>query len=287
METKGQERTALITGASSGIGLELARRMLSEGWQVVALNRSGFPEDDPLIRDSLGTGKLRVYRADLSDFDSLRAALGQIKAREEKLDLLFNNAGGSFPELLFSKQGRELHYEVQTVVPFILFMELKELLRRGSLKTVINTSTNAFDFVRRFDADTLERPPTFKKLLGPYATTKLALSLWTRELGPRVAAEGFKLHSVDPGSNNTLRDGKNPGLPFFALLIMKWVAPPPNRGASRLHDAAVDGNGNAPGAYIRNGVAKELRFVEQGQKVLEKVSAIYEREFRSPKPNLV
>ncbi|MCP3138634.1 SDR family NAD(P)-dependent oxidoreductase [Pyxidicoccus xibeiensis] len=282
METQGQDRTALITGASSGIGLELTRRMLSEGWQVVALNRSEFPQDDPLLRDSLGTGRLRVYRADLSDFDSLRAAVAQIKAREAKLDVLFNNAGGSFPELTFSKQGRELHYEVQTVVPYILFMELKELLRKGSLRTVINTSTNAFDFIRRFDADTLERPPTFKKLLGPYAATKLAMALWTREVAPLAAADGITLRSVDPGGNNTLRGPKTSGLPFYAVILMKLFMPHPSRGASLLYEGALGTREKGSGVYLRNGVARELRFREQGAKVLDRVRAIHEREFVRP-----
>ncbi|MET3208315.1 UNVERIFIED_CONTAM: hypothetical protein ABIC26_001251 [Paenibacillus sp. PvR008] len=48
------------------------------------------------------------------------------------------------PELTFSKQGRELQFELQTVVPCIMMMELKELLLKGTLKTVVNTSTSAF-----------------------------------------------------------------------------------------------------------------------------------------------
>jgi NAD(P)-dependent dehydrogenase (short-subunit alcohol dehydrogenase family) len=279
METSGQERTALITGASSGIGLELTRRLLSEGWQVIALNRSGFSAEDARIQEALERKQLRVYRVDLSDFDNLRQALERIKAAEARIDLLFNNAGGSFPELTFSKQGRELHFEVQVVVPYILTMELKELLQRGTLKTVVNTSSNAFKFVKRLDPDTLERPATFKKLFGPYATTKLALSLWTRELAPRISAEGIRVLSVDPGGNNTLRSGKDSGLPLPVALLMKLFFPHPSRGASLLLEAAVDGRGVPTGAYVTNGAPKALQCVEQGPKVLAKVSAIYEREF--------
>ncbi|WP_164007022.1 SDR family NAD(P)-dependent oxidoreductase [Pyxidicoccus trucidator] len=282
MKTAGQERTALITGASSGIGLELTRKLLSEGWQVIALNRSGFAQDDVRIEDALSRKQLRVYTADLADFDSLRQALARLKAAEEKVDLLFNNAGGSFPTLTFSKQGRELHFELQTVVPYILLMELTELLKRGNLKTVINTSSNAFKFVKRWDPDTLERPATFKKLFGPYATTKLALSLWTQELGPRVASEGIKVLSVDPGGNNTLRRGKDSGLPLPVELVMKLFFPHPSRGASLLYDAAVGARGGPSGAYVTNGAPKELPFTEHGPRVLEKVSDIYAREFAAP-----
>ncbi|WP_257463545.1 SDR family NAD(P)-dependent oxidoreductase [Archangium lipolyticum] len=279
MKTEGHGRTALITGASSGIGLELTRRLLSEGWQVIALNRSGFPEGDALLQASLARKQLRVYRADLTDFDSLKLALGQLKAAEEKIDVLFNNAGGSFESLGFSKQGRELHFEVQTVVPYILIMELKEHLRRGASKTVINTSSNVFRTTRRFDPDTLERPATFKKLFGPYSTTKLAMTLWTRELAPKLAAEGIKLLGVDPGPNNTLRSGKTSGFPFYMKPLVRLFFPPPSRGASRLYDAALGASGVSSGAYVTNGKVTELGFAEQGRKVLERVRAIHEREF--------
>ncbi len=205
--------------------------------------------------------------------------MAQLKAGEEPIDVLFNNAGGSFPELGFSKQGRELHYEVQTVVPYILVMELREQLRRGRLKTVVNTSSNVFQFIKRFDPDTLERPKTFRKLFGPYATSKLAMSLWGRELAPQVAAEGIKILSVDPGGNNTQRRGNRSGLPLFVQALMRFFFPPPSHGASLLYEAALGGSANPSGVYLTKGKARELGFAEHGRKVLEKVGAIHAREF--------
>ncbi|MEM5594375.1 hypothetical protein AAHH67_26260 [Niallia circulans] len=69
----------------------------------------------------------------MADFRQLKSALKLIKEKETKLDALFNNAGGSFSKLVFSPQGRELHYEIQTVVPFIITMELLDLLKKESL----------------------------------------------------------------------------------------------------------------------------------------------------------
>ncbi|WP_437931524.1 SDR family NAD(P)-dependent oxidoreductase [Sorangium sp. So ce291] len=279
MKTREHDKIALITGANHGIGLELTRRLLSEGFQVIALNRSGFPEEDPLIRESVERRRLRVHRADLSDFESLRRALGAIKASEEKIDVLFNNAGGSVPELTFSRQGRELHFELQTVVPYVIAMELRELLRRGALKTVVNTSSNAFDMTKRFDPDALERPASFKQLFGPYATSKLALSLWTREVAPLLEGEGIKIRSVDPGANNTLRKGKRSGLPFFVEALMRFFFPPPTQGASRLYEAAFGASRELSGVYLRKDRARDLPFREHGPRVLEKVRSIHEREF--------
>ncbi|MGK3998561.1 SDR family NAD(P)-dependent oxidoreductase [Sorangium sp. So ce1024] len=284
MNTTEYDKVALITGSSHGIGLELTRRLLSEGFQVIALNRSAFPEDDPLLQESLERRRLRVHRADLSDFESLRRALDAIKASEEKIDVLFNNAGGSVPELTFSKQGRELHFELQTVVPYVIAMELRELLRRGALKTVVNTSTNAFDMTRRFDPDALERPASFKQLFGPYAASKLALSLWTREVAPLLERDGIRIRSVDPGPNNTLRKGKRSGLPFYLAPLMRFFSHP-SQGASRLYEAAFGASRELSGVYLRKDRTRDLPFREHGPRVLEKVRSIHEREFaarRSP-----
>ncbi|WP_437725855.1 SDR family NAD(P)-dependent oxidoreductase [Sorangium sp. So ce861] len=279
MNITKHDRVALITGANHGIGLELTRRLLSEGFQVVALNRSGFPEDDPLLRENLERRRLRVHSADLSDFESLRRALGAIKASEERIDVLFNNAGGSVPELTFSRQGRELHFELQTVAPYVIAMELRDLLRQGTLKTVVNTSTSAFDMTRRFDPDALERPASFKQLFGPYATSKLALSLWTREVAPLLEEDGIKIRSVDPGGNNTLRKGKRSGLPFFVKTLMRFFFPSPTQGASRLYEGAFGAHRELSGVYLRKDRAKDLPFREHGPRVLEKVRSIHEREF--------
>lgn len=165
MNIQNQLRTALITGSTSGIGLELTRKLLAEGWQVIGLNRSAFPSEDTDIQNALRSGQLRWVQANLTNYDSLRTALDQIKSDTDSIDVLFNNAGGSAAELRFSDQGHELHFELQTVVPYIIYMELVELLLKGQMKTVINTSTTSFNMVRQFDMNILERPAEFKNCL--------------------------------------------------------------------------------------------------------------------------
>ncbi|MED4953889.1 SDR family NAD(P)-dependent oxidoreductase [Paenibacillus macerans] len=280
MNTNQWKKVALITGANAGIGLELTRKLLSEGWQVAALIRSAFPADDALISQAANSGQLRIYQAsDLSDFDSLKQALDEVKAGETYIDVLFNNAGGSFPKLLFSAQGRELHYELMTVAPYIILMELQELLKNGRHKTVINTSSAVTNMVKPFDPDSLDRPKTFRKLLGPYATSKLALSLWTQAAAPEFAKEGIKIRSVDPGSNNTARKSKKSGLPWYVKPMMKLFFQPPSYGAGRLYDGAFGLYRDLAGVYLEKGQVKELNYTEFAQQVLNKVKTVYEREY--------
>ncbi|QMV42072.1 SDR family NAD(P)-dependent oxidoreductase [Cohnella cholangitidis] len=278
---KGQrENIAAITGANAGIGLALTRKLLSENWQVVALNRSDFPPDDRRIQEAVQGGWLRIYKTDdLADYASLRRALEEIKSKEQRIDILFNNAGGSFSELSYSKQGREYHYELLTVVPYIILMELKELLKSGSLKTVINTSSSALKFTKEFNIESLERPKVFRKLIGPYAASKLALSLWTRAIAPQLAKDEIKIRSVDPGGNNTLRKGKKSGLPLLVTLLMKLFFSPPTHGADRLYEGALGQHRNETGVFLLKDQVAELKFKDQARNVLEGIHAIYEHEF--------
>lgn len=279
MTVQPQGGTALITGANNGIGLALTRKMLAEGWHIIALIRSQFPAEDIQITQAVNSQQLRIYKADLSDYESLRAAVNEITTHEQTVDLLFNNAGGSFPELSYSRQGREMHFELQTVVPYILTMEMKELLLKGRLKTVINTSSNAVKTLKIFDPAALERPSEFKKLFGPYATSKMALSLWTREIAPRLASEGILIRSADPGGNNTLRSSKSSGLPFYIKFIMKYFFPHPSRGAELLYNAALGRHRHESGVFLVKDQIARLKFAADSRKVLDKVHAIYEKEY--------
>lgn len=280
MSKNQREHIAVITGASNGIGLALTRKMLSENWQVVTLNRSDFPADDRFLQNHLKDGRLRAYKVkDLTDYGSLRHSLEEIKSKEQRIDILFNNAGGGLSELRYSKQGRELHYELLTVVPFIILMELKELLKNGSLKTVINTSSQVFRFTKEFTIEKLEHPKTFRKMYGPYATSKLALSLWTQAVAPQLAMEGIKIRSVDPGINNTLRKGKDSGLTAGFELFMKFFSSPPTHGANLLYEGALGKNSNETGVFLFKDRIAGLKFTEHAQRVLEKISDIYSHEF--------
>lgn len=278
MTHKRNNRVALITGASSGIGLELTKRLLSEGWQVLALIRSAFPSGDSLVQDCLMSQQLRIYTADLSDFTDLQTSLNQIKKHEKHIDVLFNNAGVSFGELSYSKQGREMHFEVNSVVPYIILMEMKELLARGSFKTVINTSSNALLYLKQFDYNTLASPTVFKKLVGPYAASKLALSLWTQEIANSIQKDGIMIRSVCPGANKTTITN-NAGMPKFMIPIRHLFFSHPSEGASRLYEAALGSSPQSTGVFLNKGKVTPLKFSSQSTEVLGMVERIYRQEF--------
>ena len=271
-------RTAFVSGANSGVGLELTKRLLDEGWEVIALIRSDFPTDEPLLAPAQAEGQLRVYRADLSDFKSLRGALQEINAREAKIDVLFNNAAAALGGIRQSPQGREMHFEVNTVVPYIIAMELKPLLAKGALKTIVNTSSNALLYVKQFDLELLEHPQQYTPITGPYAASKLGLSLWSRELAPALQAEGIEIRSVNPGANKT-KMSAGEGMPKWLALLRPFIFSHPRVGAARVYDVAVGPWRGKSGVFVHSGKATPFKFTQHAPQVLGRVDAIYQQEF--------
>lgn len=270
-------KTALVTGANSGVGFELTKRLLGEGWDIIALIRSSFA-DDPQIAQAQEEGQLRVYTAELSDYSRLKEALEAIKECEDRIDVLFNNAAAAVRGIFFSPQGHEMHYEVNAVVPYIIALELKPLLEEGSLRTIVNTSSNALLMVRRFDLDLLEHPRVYRPILGPYGASKLALSLWTQELAPALAADGIEIRSVNPGANKT-KMTTQPGFPRWMVPIRNVFFSHPRVGASRLYDVAFGSWRGKSGVFVNGGKATAVPFAELGPRVLDRVNTIYEETF--------
>ncbi|MBT2290845.1 SDR family NAD(P)-dependent oxidoreductase [Paenibacillus albidus] len=275
---KNQNQTAMITGANSGVGFELTKRLLSEQWHVIALIRSDMPRSEPLITEALSAGRLRIYKADLSSFGNLKRALSEIKGKEAEIDVLFNNAGVSTGELTFSVQGRELDFEVNSVVPYIIYREMKELLSKGALKTVINTSSNSLLFVKSLNPEQLGKAGKHKKLFGSYASSKMALSLWTQEEAQAAADHGIYIRSVCPGSNKTTMTAGS-GMPKLLLVASRLFFKHPSTGAARLYEAAFGEHRSKNGIFINKGQVTPLKFSGQAKRVLSIVNGIYTAEF--------
>jgi NAD(P)-dependent dehydrogenase (short-subunit alcohol dehydrogenase family) len=278
LDTKTQNKIALVTGAKSGVGFELTKRLLSEGMQVVALIRSDFQNNDSIIREALENNNLRVYKADLSDYKSLKAALRDIQSKEERIDVIFNNAGVMPDKISYSRQGREMQFEVHAVVPYIIFMELRELVLKGEMRTIVNTSSNALLMLKRFELEKLEKPTEFKKLLGGYASTKMALSLWTQAVSQTTSSEGIEIRSVCPGSNKTPMSGSS-GMPMWLLPLRHLFFSHPSKGAARLYEAAFGESRGTTGAFINKGKITPIKFMQESRSVLEKVDSVYKLEF--------
>lgn len=274
----------MVTGANSGIGYELTKKLLFEGFDVVALVRSPVPVADQFIHEALTTKQLRVYQADFGDWRSLKEGLSTIKANESSIDVLFNNAGVAPQTLQSTARGWDLTFDINTLAPYIVTREILPLVEAGVLKAVVNTSSNALLFVREFTLSVLEHPITFAPFSGPYGRSKLALSLWTSEWAAELNRKGIKILSVNPGPNSTKMNNpnsENSTTPWFIRLVQKIINTPPLVGASHLYEAAFGESPKDSGSFLNSRKQRKLPFASLAHDVLLRVENLYQSAYLS------
>jgi NAD(P)-dependent dehydrogenase (short-subunit alcohol dehydrogenase family) len=178
-------RTAIVTGANSGIGLATARALAHAGARVVLAVRD---TDKGKAAAGTITGDTEVRRLDLADLSSVRAFAA---AWHEPIDLLINNAGLSVPELRRTADGFELQFGTNHLGPFAL----TNLLIEHVSGRVVTLSSQA-ERMGRLDLDDLgyEHRPYLQG--QAYGRSKLANLLFTAELQRRLDAAGSKVRAM-------------------------------------------------------------------------------------------
>jgi NAD(P)-dependent dehydrogenase (short-subunit alcohol dehydrogenase family) len=185
-------KTVVITGASDGIGAAAARRLHAEGHRVVVVGRS--PEKTAAVAEEIGTLGLV---ADFAVLDEVRRLAAEIDAACPTIDVLANNAGGSFPEQVQTVDGHDRTFQVNHLAPFLLTRLLTEKLV-ASRASVIQTASVGARAFGRIEMDDLEHRRDWSPLRA-YGTTKLENILFTVELDRRHRADGLAAAAFHPG----------------------------------------------------------------------------------------
>ena len=118
-------KTAIVTGANSGMGMATARALLDEGATVIMLCRSekrGKEAYEELTKD--GNSRTYLILCDLGDYGSIRNFVKQVKASFTRIDILVNNAGFISLDRQETKEGLERQFGINHVGHFLLTTEL-------------------------------------------------------------------------------------------------------------------------------------------------------------------
>ncbi|MEV6073296.1 SDR family NAD(P)-dependent oxidoreductase [Nocardia sp. NPDC052001] len=198
-------RTAVVTGATSGLGTETARALAAAGATVVLAARDfgAAIRTARRIRALHPQADLDVIALDLTDLTSVRTAAGTLALRRSGIDLLINNAGVMYPPLTRTGQGLELQFATNHLGHFLLTTELLPVLaatgaRTGTTARVITVSSDAHRAypMNLDDMQFLARP--YDKFIA-YAQSKAANVLMTVEVDRRMAGEPVAAYAVHPG----------------------------------------------------------------------------------------
>lgn len=197
---------AIVTGASSGIGKETARTLLGQGWHVIATGRD--PERSKAAEADLfasGKGRLDFLRGDMALMAETRRIADEIKALTNRIDLLFNNAGGVRDARYISAEGTEETFSANHLAPFLLTRELMPLLADTASRAapgtvrVLATSSRAYLMPRTLNWDDIQHLNGDFAAGAVYCEVKLANMLFTAELARRVEPLGIAAHALVPG----------------------------------------------------------------------------------------
>ncbi|MGB0099844.1 MAG: SDR family NAD(P)-dependent oxidoreductase [Nocardioides sp.] len=236
-------RTILVTGASDGIGAETAKVLASRGATVHVTGRSA----DKLrpVAEAVGTEPLV---ADFSRLDDVRRLAEQVAERVETLDVLMNNAGGTFSPSQQTPDGHEPNFQVNHLAPFLLTHLLRPRLAAAGRSLVVNTSSigNLMGKVVLDDLDYARRR-AFE--FPAYGTGKLMNIVFTRGIAQRWSDAGIASVAVHPGpvGSSFGRDSWLVGLLYrtplkrFATISVPDGAAPLIALADRGPDAEING----------------------------------------------
>lgn len=190
-------RTAVVTGASAGIGLVTARELARHGAAVTLAVRSAERGQQAAdrIRGAAPDADVRVGLLDLSDLSSVRSFADDWSGRHpDGLDLLVNNAGVMAVPRETTVDGFERQFATNHLGHFALTGLLLPALVARSRSRVVTVSSNAHR-MGRISFDDLQGERHYRAW-GAYAQSKLANLLFTAELERRLTAAGAGVHAM-------------------------------------------------------------------------------------------
>lgn len=181
-------KTAIVTGANSGIGLETARVLAEKGATVVLACRN--LKKASVAKDAITAGhrhaKLEVIPLDLADLGSVRAFVASFTARHDQLNILVNNAGVMTPPLTKTRDGFELQFGGNHLGHFALTGLLLGSLQKTLNARVVVVGSIAARF-GKIDFENLNAERRYDPMAA-YGQSKLANMLFCYELGRRLQA---------------------------------------------------------------------------------------------------
>jgi NAD(P)-dependent dehydrogenase (short-subunit alcohol dehydrogenase family) len=276
-----KDKVVVVTGATSGLGQAAAIDFAKAGARVYIVGRDAARAQETLTQVKAAGGQGEVILGDVSTREGVHAVAASILAKTSKVDVLLNNAGGTFKTQTQTADGVEMTFALNTLGAYLLEKELHGALvaAKGRVVNVATGLLNHFPLV----PDELPAPKKFSGF-NQYGRCKLASVMMTMEQSKRFAAEGVTALSVHPGIIMGTRFGG--GQPsavqtiFGPLMRGIGVACSLEEAVRRFRAACF--NDLPSGSYVVEGVVGAVPKQAQDEQVRSQVIAVLERLAATP-----
>lgn len=246
-------KTALVTGATDGVGRVVAKALGKDGWRVLVHGRDRKRGENLVHEIEQAGGSATFLAADLASLVEVRRLAAEVRKTNDRLELLINNAGigtaGNGRQT--SADGHELRFAVNYLAGFLLTYELLSLIKAGAPSRIVNVSSagqQAIDF-----SDVM----LTKAYSGvsAYCQSKLAQILFTVDLARELDGSGVIVNALHPSTymNTTMvrRAGVSPmsKVETGAEAILQLAVSPRIEGKSGLYFNVMNEARANPQAY--------------------------------------
>jgi len=200
-------RNCLITGANTGLGLAVSKKIAAKGANTILLCRNEKKGNDAVleIKKETPDASVELMICDLASIESIQSFAKDFKEKNSRLDILYNNAAVMKKKRTVTEDGFELMFQVNYLAPFIFMNSFLELLKKGSSSVVLNNGRPADKM--RLDMDDLQFLKKYS-MYNSFFRTKLCLLFATFEFSRRHESDGLSTFMADPGpfKSNLVRD---------------------------------------------------------------------------------
>lgn len=229
-------KKVLITGSSSGLGLAVAKQLAALDAEVIMAVRSGIPEKGEEVKKTSRNDKITMLHVDLSDFNSIKTLISEVKAKIGKIDILICNAAVVVREARKTVVGLDEMFTVNYLSKFVLVNGLLQencFNTKGSLiPRIIFVSSESHRNPKTFEWNTFGEFQDHKmtKTVERYGYYKLLLTTFAQELERRLNTDkvNYSVFSLCPGpvNSNIAREAPKLVQPVMKLVFKLFFSSP-------------------------------------------------------------
>jgi NAD(P)-dependent dehydrogenase (short-subunit alcohol dehydrogenase family) len=265
-------KNCLITGANTGLGLAVSKKIANMGANTIMLCRNKEKGENAVleVKKEIPNASVELMICDLSSMKSIQNFIEGFKGKYSKLDILYNNAAVMKQKRTVTEDGFEMMFQVNYLASFILMNSFLELLKNGSSPYIINNGRPADKF--RLDMDDLQFSKKYS-MYNSFFKTKLCLLFASLELSRRRESDGITVTMIDPGpfKSDLVRD-----VPLMGWLKNLFSSTVDKAAENILYHITSDEAMNKNGKVFKEKQEKPLTGYWQDKSVSERLWSVTE-----------